>query len=181
MIQALLKADRNLARSVSVTTRPPRAGERDGRDYWFVNPAEFDRARKKKLFLECAHLLNHWYATPRERIERTLRSGRDLILGIDIQGARQIRRSGFPATLIFLLPPSLSVLRKRLKGRGTETAAQIAARLRLARRELAEVKRYDYAVVNDRLADAVASVRAILRAERCRVEQMGEIMLKGMA
>jgi len=152
-----------------MTTRPPRAGERQGRDYWFVSGSEFARARKRGTFLECARILKHWYGTPRRPIERALRSGQNVLLGVDIQGARQIRRSGLPVTTIFLLPPSLAVLQERLRRRGTETPSQIRARLKLARRELAQVKGYDYAVVNDRLRDAIAAAKTILKAERFRV------------
>lgn len=152
-----------------MTTRPPRAGERQGRDYQFVSPSEFARARRRGLFLECARILNHWYGTPKAPIERALASGRDVLLGVDIQGARQIRKYGLPVTTIFLLPPSLTVLQGRLRRRGTETPGEIRARLKLARRELAQVKHYDYAVVNDHLKEAIAAVKAIVKAERFRV------------
>ena len=156
-----------------MTTRPPRPGERHGRDYWFVTPEAFARARRRGDFLEFARILNHWYGTPRAPIEKALRAGRDLLLGVDIQGARQIRRSGLPVTTIFLLPPTLKVLEERLRRRGTETPAQVRARLALAHRELREVNRYDYAVVNDRLQEAIDAVRAILRAQRLRVNAGG--------
>ena len=122
------------------------------------------------MFLECAKILGHWYGTPRQPIEDALKRGRDVLLGVDIHGARQIRQRNLPARTVFLLPPSLGVLEERLKKRGTETPAQIRARLKLARRELREVKRYDYTVLNDRLKDAVLEIRAIMKAERCRME-----------
>ncbi len=154
-----------------MTTRPPRKGERQGRDYRFVSLAQFLRARAAGVFLECARILGYWYGTPRAPIEHVLRQGKDILLCLDIQGAGQLRRSGLPVVTLFLLPPSLSALRERLRARGTETPSQIAARLKLARRELAEVRRYDYAVVNDSLSDAIADIRAILRARRCRVRR----------
>ena len=169
ILSALLKLQPKAVRSISMTTRTPRRGERNGLDYWFVSPAQFERARKQKDFLEQARILKNWYGTPRRPIEKALRAGRDVLLGVDIQGARQIRKSGLPVTTIFLLPPSFAVLRQRLKRRGTETPEQIRLRLRLARRELAELKRYDYAVVNDRLDEAIETVRAILKSEKCRV------------
>ncbi len=175
LLGALRRIEPAAVRSISVTTRPPRSGERNGRDYWFVTPEQFVRARKRGAFLECARILRHEYGTPRVPVEKALRSGRNLLLGVDIQGARQIRRSGLPVTTIFLLPPSLKVLEKRLRRRGTETPAQIRARLALARRELREVRRYDYAVVNDRLKEAIQAVRAILKAERFRVRAGSEI------
>ncbi len=169
MLQALLKKDPKRVRSVSATTRPPRPGERPGKDYFFFSRAQFRRGISRGKFLEHARVLQNWYGTPRGPVEKALRAGKEVLLGIDIQGARQIRRSGLPATTIFLLPPSLKVLRQRLRRRGTETPAQIRQRLRLAREELKEVERYDYAVVNDRLQDAVAVVEAILQAEHHRV------------
>lgn len=171
MLGALLKRDRNRVRSVSATTRSPRAGERHGKDYFFVSRAQFRRGISQGKFLEYARVLRNWYGTPRGPIEKALEVGKDVLLGIDIQGARQIRRGRLPATTIFLLPPSLEVLRLRLRRRATETPAQIRERLRLARKELKEVEKYDYAVVNDRLPDAVAAVEAILRAEHHRVEK----------
>lgn len=159
--------------SVSATTRSPRLGERHGRDYWFFSRERFEKGIRRGEFFEHAQILNQRYGTPRAPIEKALKAGKDVFLGVDIQGARQIRRSNFPVSTIFLLPPSFSVLKERLKGRGTETPQQIKARLRLARRELAEMKYYDYAVVNDSLPDAVEAVRAILKAEHCRVKDRG--------
>jgi guanylate kinase len=169
VLEHLLKAEPGAGRSVSMTTRPPRRGERPGRDYRFITPTIFAREKAKGNLLECARILGHWYGTPLAPIRRALRQGQDVLLGIDIRGATQIRRTGLPVTTIFLLPPSLSALRQRLRRRGTETPAQIRARLKLALRELKEVKRFDYAVVNDSLPEAIASVRAILRAHRCEV------------
>ena len=122
-------------------------------------------------FLEYARVLDHWYGTPKRPIQQALARGRSILLGIDIQGARQVRQGSLPAVTIFLLPPSTAALGRRLKKRGTETPAQIRARLKLARTELREADRYDYQVVNDRLADAVAAVRAIVKAERFRVNR----------
>lgn len=170
ILEALWRAEPGVVRSVSMTTRPPRPGERNRRDYRFVTRERFAQARRRGELLEQARILGQWYGTPRRPVEQALCAGRDVLLGLDIQGTRQIRRSGLPATTIFLLPPSLGVLRRRLQRRGTETAAQIQARLRLAHRELEEVHRYDYAVVNERLWEAIGAVRTILRAQRYRVE-----------
>lgn len=161
--------ERSAVRSISVTTRPRRRGERQGRDYRFVTPGQFARMRSRGEFLERARILGHWYATPRAPIERALEAGRDVLLGIDVDGAAQVRKSGLPATTVFLLPPSQEALRERLLKRGTEDAREIRARLERAKRELAQVIRYDYAVVNDRLSEAIAEMKAILRAERNRV------------
>ena len=170
LLRHLVRVEPGVQLSISATTRPARAGERNGRDYQFLSPRQFLQEVRRGKFFEHARILNHWYGTPRAPILRALKSGRDVLLGVDIQGARSIRRSGFPSTTIFILPPSLAVLRKRLHRRGTETPAQIAARLKLARRELAQMPRYDYAVVNDRLADAIGQIRSILTAERCRTK-----------
>lgn len=158
-----------ITRSVSATTRSPRLGEKHGRDYHFLSRQTFERGIRRRVFLEHARVLGHWYGTPRASVERHLRAGRNVALCIDIQGARQIRRGGLPATTIFLVPPSLKILRERLRRRGTEKPAQVQARLKLARQELREVNRYDYAVVNDRLEDAVEAVKTIVQAEAFRV------------
>lgn len=170
VLHALLRRERNAVRSTSATTRAPRRGERHGRDYLFLSPRRFLQVRKDGGFLESARILGHWYGTPRRPIEQALRAGRNVFLGIDIQGARSVRRSGLPVTTIFLPPPSWKVLSERLRRRGTETSRQIQQRLRLARREMKEVERYDYAVVNDRLQDAVAAIRTIVRAEQHRTQ-----------
>ena len=169
VLAGLLKRHGSAVRSISATTRAPRDGEKNGQDYLFLSPAQFERGIRRGDFLEHARILGQRYGTPRLPIERALRSGRDVMLSIDVQGARQIRRGGLPVTTLFLVPPSLRVLRERLKRRGTETEAQIQARLHLARREMKAVKEYDYAVVNDRLEDAVSTVAAILQAERHRI------------
>ncbi len=171
VLNALLNRNRGLVRSISVTTRSPRPGERQGKDYWFFSPARFREGIARGRFLEYARVLKNWYGTPKAPIEKTTRAGKDVLLGIDIQGARQIRRGRLPATTIFLLPPSLKVLRERLEHRGTETSEQIRDRLKLARRELKEAGRYDYAVVNDRLREAVEALENIIRAERFRVKR----------
>ncbi len=171
LIQQLLKVDPHTCRSISVTTRLPRDGERDGRDYRFVSRARFARAKARGEFLECAGILGHWYGTPIRPIRRALRQGRDVLLGIDIQGAAQLRRSGWPVTTIFLLPPSMEALKARLKRRGTETPRQIRDRLQLARKELRQMEKFDYVVVNDRLKEAVEAIRAILKAQRFRVTE----------
>ena len=171
VLNALLKRNRGLVRSISVTTRPPRSGERNGKDYWFFSSARFREGIARGRFLEYARVLKNWYGTPKGPIEKATRAGKDVLLGIDIQGARQIRRGRLPATTLFLLPPSLKVLRERLERRGTETPEQIRDRLKLARRELKEASRYDYAVVNDRLREAVEAVENIIRAEQFRVKR----------
>ncbi len=157
--------------------KPDNCGNREesggGGDWAAVSgsPARFREGIACGRFLEYARVLKNWYGTPKGPIEKATRAGKDVLLGIDIQGARQIRRGRLPATTIFLLPPSLKVLRERLEHRGTETSEQIRDRLKLARRELKEAGRYDYAVVNDRLREAVEALENIIRAERFRVKR----------
>lgn len=173
-MEALLRREPQTVRSISMTTRPARKGERNGRDYFFVSRKRFETAQKKGWLLESARVLEHWYGTPRRPVEQALESGKNVLLGVDIQGARRIRRLGLPATLIFLRPPSLSALQERLRHRGTETPIQIRARLKLARKELAQMKHFDYAVVNAQLTKAIAAVRTILKAEQHRVNNRHE-------
>ena len=156
-----------LARSVSVTTRAPRRGERNGRHYRFISPAEFQRWQRQDRLLEWARVHGAYYGTPKRQILAALARGRDALLSIDVQGARSVRRAlGKRAVLIFLLPPSLTHLRQRLLQRRTETASAIRRRLAAARRELACATWYDYRVVNDRLERAVSDIAKIIGAER---------------
>lgn len=166
VVERLRQRMPRLARSVSVTTRPPRPGERQGRDYRFITEAAFQRLRREERLLEWARVHGAHYGTPREPILQALRRRRHVILSIDVQGARKVRaRLGRLAVLIFLLPPSMAHLRQRLLRRRTETAAAIRQRLAAATRELACASWYDYAVVNDRLPNAVRRVGAIITVE----------------
>lgn len=151
-----------VAFSVSATTRPPRAGEVDGRDYHFIAPEEFERRAGAGEFLEWARVHGRFYGTPRAGVEAALASGQDVVLEIDVQGAAQIRRSGLPAVSIFVLPPSYEVLEQRLRARGTEDETEIQRRLAVVRAEMAEAPHYDHQVVNDDLERMVAQVEAIL-------------------
>jgi len=164
VVSRLLRREPWLSRSISVTTRPMRRGERRGRAYHFISPAAFARLRRSGQLLEWAKVHGAYYGTPIEPIRAALSRGRSVVLSIDVQGARQVRRAiGKQAVLIFLLPPSLEELRERLVRRKTETAAAIRRRLAIARRELAAATRYDHRVVNDRLDIAVRRVAAIVR------------------
>ncbi len=163
VVERLRQAMPSLARSVSVTTRPPRSGERQGRDYRFVTAAQFDRLRRSGALLECARVHGAWYGTRKRPVLEALGRGRRIILSIDVQGARKVRRAlGERAVLIFLVPPSLVRLKRRLMARRTESRAAIRQRLAAAKRELACASRYDHRVVNDRLDQAVRDVRAII-------------------
>jgi len=167
VVARLLRRSPRLSRSVSVTTRRPRAGERDGRDYVFVSLAAFARLRRAGALLEWARVHGAYYGTPKRGVAEALARGRDVVLSIDVQGARQVRRAlGRRAVLVFLLPPSMERLRQRLAGRRTESLAAIRRRLAEARREVACARWYDHVVVNDRLDQTVGRVAAIVRAPR---------------
>ena len=167
----LLQGRDDLGYSVSATTRPMREGEREGVDYHFISRDEFVRRREAGDFLESAAYGQHLYGTLRSEIERIFGRGRHAVLDIEIEGARQIRRS-FPNSLhLFVLPPSAEVLVGRLKGRNTEPAEVVRERIRRASAELDAVSEYDYVIVNDELVVAVAQVAAILDAEARRVSR----------
>ena len=167
----LLQARDDLGYSVSATTRPIREGEREGVDYHFVTREGFERRREAGEFLESAEYGGNLYGTLRSEIERLFGRGRHAVLDIEIEGARQIRRS-FPNSLhLFVLPPSADVLVGRLRGRNTEPPDVVRRRLTRAAAELDAVNEYDYVIVNDNLVVAVAQVAAILDAEARRVSR----------
>jgi len=166
--RALLAEDPSLGYSISTTTRPPRPGETEGRDYYFVAREEFQRRIAEDEFLEWAEVHGNLYGTRREPVERLLSSSRDVVLDVDIQGAMSLKRASPGAVLIFLVPPSVEALHERLDARGQDSDDVIARRLRAAGDEMSAAPRFDYLVVNDRLDAAVAAVRAVIAAERCR-------------
>ena len=169
VVERVLRTIPRLVRSVSVTTRAPRRGECRGRDYQFMSTASFDRLRRTGALLEWAWVHGAFYGTPKQFVLEALAQGQDVILSIDVQGARKIRRAfGAQAVLIFLVPPSLEDLRQRLLTRRTETAPEIRKRLTVAAQEIACASWYDHTVVNDRLQQAIARVKAIVRAARRR-------------
>ena len=173
LVRQLVRCVPQLVQSRSYTSRPPRPGERDGVDYHFVDARRFEAMAAAGDFLEWAELFGHRYGTGAADTERERRAGRDVVLVIDVQGAEQIRESGVDAVSIFVLPPSLAALRQRLRGRGAGDAAQLADRLRAARRELGAAGGYDYVVTNDDLDLCVAQIRSIISAERCRPSASG--------
>lgn len=156
--------------SVSVTTRPRRQGEVDGRDYFFISPGDFDTKIQNNEFLEYARVYSQMYGTLKSEVVETLHSGYDVLLEIDIQGARQVRDKMPQGVFIFIQPPSLEALVDRIHGRGLDSQQSIQDRLDSCHAEMAMARYYDYVVVNDRLEDAVKKVEAIIIAERCRVK-----------
>lgn len=163
---ALRDRDPDLVFSVSHTTRPPRSGEKSGVHYHFVSDAEFRRLIDADAFLEWAVYNGNRYGTSWTAIEGALASGRDVLLEIEVQGARQVRKRLPEARLIFLLPPSEQALMERLKGRDTDSAEEVAKRLRTAQDELKALEEFDYAVFNDELERCVADLQRIITAER---------------
>ncbi len=157
--------------SVSYTTRPPRRGEVDGRDYHFVDTDIFQSMVEYGEFLEWARVHGNLYGTGRKDVLSRLEAGRDVLLDIDVQGARQVKAKYPRAVMVFILPPSLRELEDRLAGRGTEDRHGLEVRLENAAREMEAAREYDYAVVNDELARAVQDVEAIIRAARLRTER----------
>jgi guanylate kinase len=173
--RALLARRNDLGYSVSCTTRTPRPGEVNGRDYYFMTRSEFLAERERGAFAESAEVHGNLYGTLRSEVERVLGAGKHVVMDIDPQGAGQFVRV-FPRTVtVFILPPSADVLLERLRGRQTESAAQLAARLTSALQELQRVDEYEYVVLNDDLERAVASICSIIDAEvvsRQRVQNL---------
>lgn len=171
----LLERRRDVGYSVSCTTRAPRDGEVDGRDYRFLSSEAFLTARDAGEFAEWAEVHGHFYGTLRSEVTRVLTTGKHVLMDIDVQGARQFHVA-FPDTvLIFVLPPSGEVLKTRLAGRKSESRARLLVRLRNARAELGEVGRYHYVVINDDLERAVDQVGAIIDAEGLRHDRVHAI------
>ncbi|MEO6091831.1 MAG: guanylate kinase [Novosphingobium sp.] len=165
----LLAHDASIRMSVSVTTRPMRPGEIEGRDYQFVDRAAFDRMVEADAFLEWAHVFDHHYGTPRAQVSAGLREGQDFLFDIDWQGTQQLyQQAERDVVRVFLLPPSLDELRRRLTSRGTDSAEVIARRMARAQAEIGHWDGYDYVVVNDDADACFAKVAQILAAERLR-------------
>ncbi len=169
ILKEIMASVPGLTFSISHTTRPPRKGETHGKDYFFVDRETFTAMRDEHAFLEWAEVHGNLYGTGKAGVEAMLRQGFDIFLDIDVQGARQIKKAGMTnAIFIFIAPPSWKDLETRLQGRGTDSPDTIKTRLANARTEMNEAHRYDYLVINDRLADAVAMLKSIILAERCR-------------
>lgn len=168
VVKELLAREPSLRFSVSLTTRPPRPGERDGVDYRFVTESDFRRHVEAGDFLEWARVHGHLYGTAATEIDRALGAGADVLLDIDVQGARQVAERYAGAVTVFLLPPDYATLQGRLRGRRSESEEAIASRLQTAAEEVRHYGAFQYLVVNDSIERAAAEVRAILGAERAR-------------
>jgi guanylate kinase len=168
----LLKADRTVVLSVSVTTRPKRRGEVDGRDYHFIDRTRFEAMVKAAQLLEWAEVFGHWYGTPRRPVESALRAGRDVLFDIDWQGTQQLsEKARGDIASIFVLPPSIPELERRLHTRALDDKEVIRRRMAKASDELSHWAEYDYVIINDALDRAFAEVQTILAAERMKRER----------
>jgi guanylate kinase len=153
--------------SISMTTRPPRPGERHGRDYFFISDEEFQKKIRENGFVEWAVVHNHHYGTPRIKLEKWLAAGKFVIMDLDVQGGLNVKKTyGEQAILIFIEPPSMESLQARLRGRNTDSQADIDVRLQAAKREMAMAEQYDYTIINNELQDTVKQVTAIIDAHR---------------
>jgi len=168
LVAALLEQDPTLALSVSYTTRPRRSGEIDGVHYHFVDHARFDAMIGEGAFIEYARVFDHAYGTAERTLRETLDQGQDLVLEIDWQGARQVRKRFSDAVTVFIAPPSLTALRERLRGRGQDSSAVIDGRMAKAKDELSHWGEYGYLVVNDRFERALGELQCIVAAQRLR-------------
>ncbi len=165
------KSFANIKYSISATSRKPRTIEREGREYFFISKEEFEDWIKQDKFLEYASVYDNYYGTPREYVEKILEDGYDCILEIDPQGAMQIKEKEADAVFIFIVPPSMEELRKRLTFRGTEKPEEIAKRLGNAKEEFKNLPNYDYVIINDNIDKAVKEVESIIMAEKLKTSR----------
>ena len=160
--------------SVSYTTREKRRGEKDGRAYYFVSDQEFGRLAQSGFFAEHCHVHLYYYGTPRRPLEQIIKQGGVMVLDVDVQGAVKLRNVYPQAITIFVLPPSVAALRRRLKRRGTESKEQLKVRFQNARREMKLFRKFEYVVVNDNLNTAVQQVLSIIDSHPCRTENLNK-------
>ena len=176
VMKRLIQKYDDYALSISVTTRKPREGERDGIEYFFKTKEEVETMIKNDEFLEYARYVDNYYGTPRFYVEEMLAKGKNVILEIEIQGAMQIKSKNPEAVLVFVTPPSFEELRNRLVGRGTETADVIESRLRRASEEAEGMSSYDYILVNDQVEDCVDRLHQIILSERAKAQRNEEFI-----
>ncbi|MGL4605464.1 MAG: guanylate kinase [Iodobacter sp.] len=171
LVAALLAADQNVQLSVSFTTRQPRPGEVDGKDYHFVSRETFEQMILNCDFLEHAEVYGNYYGTSQTWINNAIDTGRDILLEIDWQGAQQVRRLFPEAVGLFVLPPSVDVLEQRLKNRGKDSDEVIEKRMAVARTEISHVEEFDYVIVNEHIDEAVRDIVSVVRAERLKLRR----------
>lgn len=177
IINELLKIRNNIWVSISCTSREPRGEEKNGINYYFLSKEEFESDIKNDEFLEYAEYSDNYYGTPKKYIKEHLDNGEDVILEIEIQGALKIKEKLDETVFIFIMPPTMNELKRRLINRKTDSLEKIEKRFKRAYEEINEIPKYNYVVVNDDLDKAVKKVDAILEAERCRVDRIEEVYL----
>ena len=177
IVESVIKNNDNIWLSVSATSRPIRKGEKEGINYFYLTKEEFEEKIKDNYFLEYAVYADNYYGTPKEEIIKKLDKGIDVILVIEIEGAKKIKDLIPEALFIFITPPSEKELLKRLSGRKTEDKEKIIKRFNIAYQEINEVTKYNYVVVNDELDEAISKVEAIIKAEKCRVDRIEEMLV----
>jgi guanylate kinase len=170
--EAALRKINGVQLSISATTRKPRTGEVDGRDYFFLDASSFKQLIDRDLLLEWAQVYNNFYGTPRQFVDQNINQGKDVLLEIDIQGALQVKKKMPEGIFIFIAPPSLEELACRLITRGKDTAESIEVRLAACKWEMEQIKHYDYRVLNQDLDTAVDTVSSIIIAERCKIKNL---------
>lgn len=180
VIDGVMKINNNLWLSVSMTSRNMRSNDIPGETYFFVSKEEFEERIKEGVFLEYAIYNGNYYGTPKDKIQEKLDQGIDVILEIEIQGALKVKELVPDAIFIFILPPSMKELRRRLVNRGTDSKEKVLERFKTAYREINEVTKYNYVVINDEVEKAVSKVNAILLSERCRVDRIEDVYLDNM-
>jgi guanylate kinase len=176
--KALLKNENNIKLSISTTTRKPRVGETDGKNYFFTTVDKFKNLIEEDKLLEWAKVYDNYYGTPKDFVLKNIEEGFDVILEIDIQGALKVKDKFPEGVFVFILPPSMEELKNRIKKRGTETEEEILKRFKCAYEEINFVSRYNYVVINDDVNNAVEKIKAIIVAEKCRVDRNKGLYLK---
>lgn len=177
IINKMLEKNNNLWLSVSATSRPMRTNDIEGKTYYFYTKEEFENKIKENYFLEYASYADNYYGTPKKYIQEHLNNGEDVILEIEIQGAMQVKKLIQEALFVFIMPPSLKELKKRLVSRGTDTKEKILERFKIAYQEMNEVTKYNYVVVNDEIEIAADKILSIIKSEKCRVDRIEEVFL----
>ncbi len=168
---ALIKSDKNIVYSVSTTTRLPRKGEKNGKEYFFVDEKTFKSMVKKNMFVEWAKVHNNFYGTSRKVLEQTINKGKDILLDIDVQGAIKIKKQYKDALMIFITTPTLKILKERLIKRNKDSLDVIKTRIKNAKKELTYLPKYDYLVLNDKLDISISNVKSIICAQRLSIKR----------
>jgi len=168
---ALIKNDKNIVYSVSTTTRKARTGEKNGREYFFVDDDTFKSMVKKNMFVEWAKVHDHFYGTSKKVLEDTINKGKDILLDIDVQGALKIKKQYKDVLMIFITTPTLKILKERLIKRNKDSLSVIKTRLNNAKKELTYLPKYDYLILNDKLDKSIENVKAVISAERLSIKR----------